>query len=64
MKNGNNVNLSKLGTPSTDTCFKKSTPANILELPSVKTYDGMITSTSSLPKPIEHITRIKERQLD
>jgi hypothetical protein len=25
-----------------------------LELPSVKTYDGMITSTPSLPRPIEH----------
>ena len=48
------VNLSTLGIPSTDTCSKKSTPANILELPSVKTYDGMITSTPSLPRPIEH----------
>jgi hypothetical protein len=38
----------------TDTCSKKSTPVNILELPSVKTYDGMITSTPSLPRPIEH----------
>jgi hypothetical protein len=34
--------------------IKKSTPANILELPLVKTYDGMITSTPSLPRPIEH----------
>ena len=48
------VNLSTLGIPSTDTCSKKSTPVNILELPSVKTYDGMITSTPSLPRPIEH----------
>jgi hypothetical protein len=35
------INLSTLSIPSTDTCSKKSTPANILELPSVKTYDGI-----------------------
>jgi hypothetical protein len=43
------VNPSTLSIPST-----KSTPANIFDLPSVKTYDGMITSTPSLPRPIEH----------
>ena len=43
-----------LSIPSTDTCPKKLTPANILELPSVKTYDGMITSTPLLPRLMAH----------